>query len=89
MQLSIVLSTDEAETAFNVLRLAAFALKQGDQVRLFLLGKGAEFDQIQDPKFDVSDQAKTFLTDGGTILACGTSSSSATPADRSCARCQR
>lgn len=72
MKLAMILTTAEAEADFNALRLANYALEQGDVVQIFLLGKGVELHQIQDAKFDVREQAETFLSAGGRILACGT-----------------
>jgi len=72
MKLGILLTVTEPETVFNVLRLANYALKEGDAVRVFLMGKGVELDQIEDPKFDVREQAEGFLAAGGQIQACGT-----------------
>ena len=72
MKLGIVLSQTEPETVFNAFRLANYALKEKDEVRVFLLGKGVELDQIQDAKFNVREQAESFLKSGGAILACGT-----------------
>ena len=36
----IVVSSDDAETVWNALRLANFTLARGDEVKLFLFGKG-------------------------------------------------
>ena len=72
MKLALVLSTTECETLFNAFRLGNFALDSGDSVRVFLLGKAVEIEQIEDPKFNVREQARTFVDDGGEILACGT-----------------
>ncbi len=72
MKLGIVISTSDAETAFNALRLANFAVSQGDSVRVFLLGKGVELDQIESEKFNARQQAEALLEAGGTIQACGT-----------------
>ncbi len=72
MKVGIVISTNEPETAFNGLRLANYALGQGDEVRVFLLGKGVELDQIEDEKFTVRQQAESLPDAGGTIQACGT-----------------
>jgi uncharacterized protein involved in oxidation of intracellular sulfur len=72
MKLAMVLTVAEPETVFNALRLANYARKQGDAVKVFLLGKGVELDQLQDPRFDVRGQAEAFLAAGGCILACGT-----------------
>jgi len=40
-------------------------------VRVFLSGKGVEIDQIEDPKFNVKEQAQKVLDAGGQFLACG------------------
>jgi uncharacterized protein involved in oxidation of intracellular sulfur len=72
MILALVLSTTESETVFNALRLGNFALGEGDTVRVFLLGKAVELEQIEDPKFNVREQAQTLVDGGGEILACGT-----------------
>jgi uncharacterized protein involved in oxidation of intracellular sulfur len=72
MKLGIILSQRDAETVFNVLRLALFGLQRGDAVRIFLLGQGVEMDQIADARFDVRSQAEAVQQAGGEFLACGT-----------------
>lgn len=72
MKLGIVISTNEPETAFNALRLGNFALKERDEVRVFLVSKGVELDLLDDPAFDVRGQAQALLGGGGKIMACGT-----------------
>ena len=72
MRLAIVISTNEPETVFNALRLGNFAAKEGDDVGIFLIGKGVELDQITDRQFDVRGQSETFLSNRGRIMACGT-----------------
>lgn len=72
MKLGIILSQTEAETVFNALRLANYALKQGDTVKVFLMSNGVELDRINDPKFNVQEQARAMLAAGGRFLACGT-----------------
>jgi uncharacterized protein involved in oxidation of intracellular sulfur len=72
MKLGIILSQTEPETVFNALRLANYSLKQGDTVRIFLMGQGVELDRIEDPKFNVREQAQAVLAAGGQFLACGT-----------------
>ena len=71
MKLGIVITQSDPETVFNVLRLASYSLAQGDQVRIFLSGRGVEIDQIEDPKFDVKGEARKVLEAGGEFLACG------------------
>ena len=72
MKLGIVITQTDPETVFNTLRLAQYSLEQGDQVRIFLSGKGVEIDRIEDHIFDVKAQAQAVLDAGGEFLACGT-----------------
>ena len=72
MKLGIVIVQTEPETVFNALRLALYSLQQGDQVRIFLSGKGVEIDHIDDAAFDVKGQAQKVVNAGGQFLACGT-----------------
>jgi uncharacterized protein involved in oxidation of intracellular sulfur len=71
MNLGIIISQTDPETVFNALRLALYSLEQGDEVRIFLSGKGVEIDQLEDPTFDVKGQAQKVLDAGGQFLACG------------------
>ena len=71
MKLGMVITQTDPETVFNALRLALFSLEQGDQVRIFLSGRGVEIDRIEDPKFDVKELAQKVLDAGGQFLACG------------------
>jgi uncharacterized protein involved in oxidation of intracellular sulfur len=71
MKLGIVISQTEPETVFNVLRLALYSRQQGDEVRIFLSGKGVEIDQIVDAKFDVKALTQKVLDAGGEFFACG------------------
>jgi len=72
MKLGIILSQTEPETVFNALRLANYSLKQGDAVKVFLMGHGVELDQVNDARFNVREQAEAVLAGGGQFLACGT-----------------
>ncbi len=71
MKLGIVITQTDPESVFNALRLALYSLQQGDEVRIFLTGKGVEIDRIEDSKFDVKGQAQKVLNAGGQFLACG------------------
>lgn len=72
MKLGLIITQTDPETVFNALRLALYALKQGDEVKVFLSGRGVELDKIADERFDVQDQARKLLEAGGKFLACGT-----------------
>ncbi len=71
MKLGIIITRPDPETAFNALRLALYSLEQGDEVGIFLSGRGVEIDTIDDPRFDVKEQARKVLDAGGEFLACG------------------
>jgi uncharacterized protein involved in oxidation of intracellular sulfur len=45
VKLLFIISTDDAETAYNAVRLANIAVKKGDDVSMFMLGKGVLFEQ--------------------------------------------
>ena len=72
MKIGIVLNSNEPETVWNALRLGIVALKNKHKVKLFLLGKGVEIEDIKDEKYDVKEQADLFIENKGKILACGT-----------------
>jgi uncharacterized protein involved in oxidation of intracellular sulfur len=70
--MGLVISTNDSETVWNAFRLANFSLTKKDTVKVFLLGKGVEAEQIGTDKFDIVKQMETFVADGGMILVCGT-----------------
>ena len=72
MKVGIVVHSSDAETAWNAFRFGSFALKQGDAVCAFLLGKGVESESLHTEQFSVKEQMQSFVDAGGTILACGT-----------------
>ena len=72
MKLGIIITRIEPEAVFNILRLALFSLKKGDEVKIFLLGKGVDIETIVDPQFDVASESKQVLEAGGKFFACGT-----------------
>lgn len=71
MKIGIVISSNDAETCWNALRYANFALGQKDEVKVFFMGKGVEYQKIGTEKFDTVEQAEKFLSSGGCIFACG------------------
>lgn len=71
MKFGIIINRSDPESVYNVLRLATYALKQGDYVRIFLSGAGVEIDRIEDARFNVREQAQAVLDAGGRFFACG------------------
>ena len=72
MKLGVIISSNDAETCWNALRYANFAVGQKDDVKIFLIGKGVEYEKISTQKYNTVEQARKFLQDGGRIYACGT-----------------
>jgi uncharacterized protein involved in oxidation of intracellular sulfur len=72
MKIGIVIYSNDAETVWNAFRYCNYALKEGDEVKTFLLAKGVESESIDTPEFKVTEQMRVFIDNGGKILACGT-----------------
>ena len=72
MKLGIVISSNIAETNWNALRLANLALSKGDDVSIFLVGEGVEYEKNSSTQFDISKQVLKFLESNGKIIACST-----------------
>ncbi len=72
MKLGIVISSDDIEATWNAFRLANFSKKEGDDVKVFLVGKSVEYPEKSTTKFPAKNEAEKFVAAGGSILACGT-----------------
>jgi len=72
MKIGIVLSTNDAEEVWNAFRFGNVALKENHTVRVFLVNKGVEAEDIKSEKFNVKEQMDSFIESKGELLACGT-----------------
>jgi len=63
-----VISTNDAETVYNAVRLANVSLKKEKEVTLFMLGRGVEFNEISTEDFDVNSQIDEFYEAGGELI---------------------
>jgi uncharacterized protein involved in oxidation of intracellular sulfur len=72
MKLGIIVYSTDAEVVFNAFRLANFSLKEKDDVRLFLLASGVDYESLSSEQFPIVDLAQSYVDNGGQILACGT-----------------
>ena len=59
----IVISTDDGETIYNAMRLANVGVAKGDEVSVFMLGKGVLFEQAGSDEFNVMGEMDTFEGD--------------------------
>lgn len=60
MNILFIITTNDAETAYNAMRLANIAVEKGDEVNVFMLGKGVLFEQINSEQFNVKEQIDRF-----------------------------
>ena len=71
-KIGIIISVNDAETCWNAFRFANFSLNSKDEVKIFLIAKGVEYQQVSNSEFNIVEQADKFLDAGGKIFACGT-----------------
>lgn len=72
MKIGLVIHSNGPETVWNAFRFGNFSLKQGDTVKIFLLGKGVEAESLDNNAFKITEQMALFVEGGGIIMACGT-----------------
>ena len=72
MKIGIVISTNDAEEVWNAFRFGNVALNENHAVRVFLVNKGVEAEDIKSEKFNVKEQMDSFIENKGELLACGT-----------------
>ncbi len=72
MNLGIIISSNDPETVWNAFRFGNYSLKNGDDVEIFLLGKGVEAENLDTEEFEIKQKMAEFSENGGSIHACGT-----------------
>ena len=72
MKIGIVIGTNEPEVVWNAFRFGVTSLKANHEVKIFLMNKGVEIEEINDEKYNVKEQTELFMQNKGQILACGT-----------------
>jgi uncharacterized protein involved in oxidation of intracellular sulfur len=72
MKIGIVIYSNDPETVWNAFRFGNYAVKEGDSVATFLIGKGVESETLDADAFDITEQMRSFIEGGGTISACET-----------------
>lgn len=63
MKILFIITTDDGETIYNALRLANVGVKKGDDVGVFMLGKGVLFEKSGTEEFNVMEQVNQFQGD--------------------------
>jgi len=72
MKFGIIIETNEPEKAWNAVRFGNAALKQGHEVKIFLMSAGVEVECITHEKYNAKAQLEDFVKNKGELLACGT-----------------
>lgn len=63
MKVLFIINTDDGETVYNAMRLANVGVEKGDEVSVFMLGKGVLFETSGNDQFDVMGQVGKFQGD--------------------------
>jgi uncharacterized protein involved in oxidation of intracellular sulfur len=63
MKVLFIISTDDAETSYNAMRLANVTVKKGDEVSVFMLGKGVLYEKSSNDQFNVIEQVNEYEGD--------------------------
>ena len=71
MKIGIVIYSNDPEIVWNAFRFGNLALKEGDEVKVFLLAKGVECESLDTDKFKITEQMRPFSDNNGKIFACG------------------
>ena len=71
-KIGIVLSTNDPEEVWNAFRFGNVALKENHTVRVFLVNKGVEAEDIKSETFPAKEQLSSFIENKGELLVCGT-----------------
>ena len=72
MKLTVLITQNNPEQVFTAMRFANFAIKEGDEVSVFLTAEGVELEHLEVTRFDIRGLAVSFVQAGGSIQACGT-----------------
>jgi uncharacterized protein involved in oxidation of intracellular sulfur len=70
--LGIVISSGDAETVWNALRLGIAAQSKGDSVVIFVINKAVDVFMKDTSKFDIPKTSFQFVSNGGDIYTCAT-----------------
>ena len=63
MKVLLIITTDDGETIYNAMRLANVAVKKGDEVSVFMLGKGVLYEKSSNDQYNVIEQVNQFEGD--------------------------
>jgi predicted peroxiredoxin len=70
--IGIVISSGDAETVWNALRLGIAAQSKGDTVVIFVISKAVDVFMKDTSTYDIPKTSSQFVSKGGNILTCAT-----------------
>jgi tRNA 2-thiouridine synthesizing protein D len=70
--IGIVISSGDAESVWNALRLGIAAQSKGDTVVIFVIGKAEDVFMHDTSRFEIAKTSQQFVGNGGDIYACAT-----------------
>jgi len=71
MKIGAIISSNDAETCWNALRYANFCIGKNDDVKVFFMGKGVEYQKISEKRFNTIEQTEKLIQNGRKIYVCG------------------
>ena len=63
MKVLFIIATDDGETIYNAMRMANIGVEKGDEVSVFMSGKGVLFERSGNREYDVMGQMEKFEGD--------------------------
>lgn len=63
MNVLFIITTEDCETVYNAMRLANTGMAKGDEVSVFMLGKGVLFERCEGSEFNVMEEMNKFEGD--------------------------
>jgi uncharacterized protein involved in oxidation of intracellular sulfur len=63
MKVLFIITTDDGEGIYNAMRLANVGVEKGDEVSVFMLGKGVLFEKCGGSEFNVMGEMNKFEGD--------------------------
>lgn len=60
MNMLFIIASDDGETIYNAMRLANVAVQKGEDVSVFMLGKGVLFEQSSTEQFNAMQEIEKF-----------------------------
>lgn len=74
MKFGIIINSNDPETVWNAFRFALKPLSKGDEVKVFLAGKGVEAEHLDTEQFQITQMMSDVQDMGGQVLCCGSCS---------------